>query len=89
MDVSDSFSRGKAEAVSIAKIYAWSCASTPTYVFMALCLTKHRDNFTFTRHLVLLMFKSRRIQLERHVSRTGDKKTYTIIIVIEQDNHQV
>jgi hypothetical protein len=27
---------------------AWSCISTPQYVFMAWCLVKHRDNFTFT-----------------------------------------
>jgi hypothetical protein len=27
---------------------AWSYTSTPQYVFMARCLVKHRDNFTFT-----------------------------------------
>jgi hypothetical protein len=27
---------------------AWSYTSAPQYVFMALCLVKHRDNFTFT-----------------------------------------
>jgi hypothetical protein len=27
---------------------AWSYTSTPQYVFMAWCLLKHRDNFTFT-----------------------------------------
>jgi hypothetical protein len=27
---------------------AWSYASTTQYVFMAWCLVKHRDNFTFT-----------------------------------------
>jgi hypothetical protein len=27
---------------------AWSYISTPQYVFMAWCLVKHRDNFTFT-----------------------------------------
>jgi hypothetical protein len=26
---------------------SWSYASTPQYVFMAWCLVKHRDNFTF------------------------------------------
>jgi hypothetical protein len=26
---------------------AWSHASTPQYAFMAWCLVKHRDNFTF------------------------------------------
>jgi hypothetical protein len=26
----------------------WSCTSTPPHVFMAWCLVKHRDNFTFT-----------------------------------------
>jgi hypothetical protein len=32
---------------------AWSYTSTPQYVFMAWCLVKHRDNFTFT--LLLLV----------------------------------
>jgi hypothetical protein len=27
---------------------AWSYTSTPQYVFMAWCLVRHRDNFTFT-----------------------------------------
>jgi hypothetical protein len=27
---------------------AWSYISTPQYAFMAWCLVKHRDNFTFT-----------------------------------------
>jgi hypothetical protein len=27
---------------------AWSYTSTPQYVFMAWCLVKHKDNFTFT-----------------------------------------
>jgi len=27
--------------------YAWSCSSTPHYVFMPWSLVKHRDNFTF------------------------------------------
>jgi hypothetical protein len=27
---------------------AWSCISTPPIRFMAWCLVKHRDNFTFT-----------------------------------------
>jgi hypothetical protein len=31
---------------------AWSYTSTPKYVFMAWCLVKHRDNFTFTFYLV-------------------------------------
>jgi hypothetical protein len=26
----------------------WSYTSTPQYIFMAWCLVKHRDNFTFT-----------------------------------------
>jgi hypothetical protein len=26
----------------------WSYTSTPQYVFMAWCLVKHKDNFTFT-----------------------------------------
>jgi hypothetical protein len=31
---------------------AWSCTSTPQYVFMVWCLVKCRDNFTFTFYLV-------------------------------------
>jgi hypothetical protein len=31
-----------------AEVNAWSYTSTPQYVFMAWCLVKHRDNFTFT-----------------------------------------
>jgi hypothetical protein len=27
---------------------AWSYTSTPQYVFVAWCLVKHRDNFTFS-----------------------------------------
>jgi len=27
---------------------AWSYTSTPQYAFVAWCLAKHRDNFTFT-----------------------------------------
>jgi len=27
---------------------AWSCTSTPPYIFMAQCLIKHKNNFTFT-----------------------------------------
>jgi hypothetical protein len=30
---------------------AWSYTSTPLYVFMAWCLVKHKDNFTFTFEL--------------------------------------
>jgi hypothetical protein len=30
---------------------AWSCTSTPQYAFIAWCLVKHRDNFTFTFYL--------------------------------------
>jgi hypothetical protein len=29
---------------------AWSYTSTPPYVFMALYLAKHRDNFNFTNY---------------------------------------
>jgi hypothetical protein len=28
---------------------AWKYTSTPPYVFIAWCLVKHRDNFTFKR----------------------------------------
>jgi hypothetical protein len=31
---------------------AWSYTSTPQYVFMAWCLVKHRDNFTFYLYLI-------------------------------------
>jgi hypothetical protein len=30
---------------------AWSYTSTPQYVFVAWCLVKHRDNFTFYLYL--------------------------------------
>jgi hypothetical protein len=33
---------------------AWSYTSTPQYVFMAWCLVKHRDNFTFTFNFIWL-----------------------------------
>jgi hypothetical protein len=36
----DSFPESKAAG-------AWSYTSIPLYVFMAWCLVKHRDNFTF------------------------------------------
>jgi hypothetical protein len=45
-----SFPGGKADhsSPSSAEVKnAWSCTSTPPYVFMAWCLVKHRDNFTF------------------------------------------
>jgi hypothetical protein len=35
---------------------AWSYTSAPQYVFMAWCLVKHRDNFTFTFTLPHYMF---------------------------------
>jgi hypothetical protein len=52
------FSRGKATGreadhspSSSAEVKnAWNYTSTPHYVFMAWCLVKHRDNFTFTLH---------------------------------------
>jgi hypothetical protein len=31
---------------------AWSYTSTPQYCFMAWCLVKHRDNFTFTFNFI-------------------------------------
>jgi len=31
---------------------AWSLPPLPQYVFMAWCLVKHRDNFTFTFNVV-------------------------------------
>jgi hypothetical protein len=33
---------------SIEPKYVWSYTSTPIYVFIAWCLVKHRDKFTFT-----------------------------------------
>jgi hypothetical protein len=30
---------------------AWSYTSTPQYVFMACCLVKHRDKFTFNSNV--------------------------------------
>jgi hypothetical protein len=39
--------------------YAWSYASTPQYVFIAWCLDKHRDNFTFlTLPLIIIIIIS-------------------------------
>jgi hypothetical protein len=35
---------------------AWSYTSTPHYVFMAWCLVKHRDNFTFTFTYICVHF---------------------------------
>jgi hypothetical protein len=32
---------------------AWSYTSAPQYVFMAWCLVKHRDNFTFTFNFII------------------------------------
>jgi hypothetical protein len=34
---------------------AWSCTSTPQYVFTAWCLVKHRDNFTFYIYLLSII----------------------------------
>jgi hypothetical protein len=56
MDTGGSFPGGKAAGgeadhspPSSAEVKnAWSYTSTPQYVFMAWCLVKHRDNFTFT-----------------------------------------
>jgi len=36
---------------------AWRCTSTPKYVFMAWCLVKHRDNFTFTLVYLRTLFQ--------------------------------
>jgi hypothetical protein len=37
---------------------AWSYTFTPQYVFMAWCLVKHRNNFTFTRVALQQVFSS-------------------------------
>jgi hypothetical protein len=34
---------------------AWSYTSIPQHVFMAWCLVKHRDNFTFTFHYIIIL----------------------------------
>jgi hypothetical protein len=52
MGTGGSFPGGKADhsPPSSAEVKnEWSYISTPQYVFMAWCLVKHRDNFTFTR----------------------------------------
>jgi hypothetical protein len=33
---------------------AWRCTSTPPYVFMACCLVKYKDTFTFTLPVFIL-----------------------------------
>jgi hypothetical protein len=51
MGTRGSFSGGEADhsPPSSAEVkYAWNYTSTPQYVFIAWCLVKHRDNFTFT-----------------------------------------
>jgi len=38
--------------LSDAKInIAWSCTSSPSYIFMLCCLIKHRDNASFYKYL--------------------------------------
>jgi hypothetical protein len=39
----------------------WVYISTPAYAFIALCLIKHRDNFTFLRWFEFLSFSSHQI----------------------------
>jgi hypothetical protein len=34
---------------------AWSYTSTPEYVFMAWCLVKHRDKFTFYLTFIVII----------------------------------
>jgi hypothetical protein len=36
---------------------AWSYTSIPQYVFMAWCLVKHRDNFTFTFFMFFFSYR--------------------------------
>jgi hypothetical protein len=47
---------------------AWSYTSTLHYVFMARCLVKHRDNFTFT---FVLQELEKRIQNDRKETGEG------------------
>jgi hypothetical protein len=51
----------------------------PQYVFMAWCLVKHRDNFTF--------LKSRRMICVGHVELIGELRTvYKILIRKPESN---
>jgi hypothetical protein len=47
---------------------AWSYTCTPQYVFMAWCLVKHRDNFTFYLYtfMISLKAKERDVKLYKH-----------------------
>jgi len=38
-----------------AEVNAWSYTSTHHYVFMAWCLVKHREKFTFTFHFAAML----------------------------------
>jgi hypothetical protein len=59
---------------------AWSYISTPQYVFMAWCLVKHKDNFTFTllRFLFSLLIHIHSESLDRvqPIARPLHKQTY-------------
>jgi hypothetical protein len=60
----------------------------PEYVFMAWCLVKHRDNFTFTFTLtfyplpnIFRVIKSRRMSCAGHVARMGEmRNSYDILL---------
>jgi hypothetical protein len=48
---------------------AWSYTCTSSYFFMACCLIKQKDSFTFTGYLVHFSF-DRAITILRHKSRS-------------------
>jgi hypothetical protein len=54
------------------------CGAIPPllqYVFMAWCLVKHRDNFTFTFYHIFRVTKLRKMRLMGHVAYTVMEKT--------------
>jgi hypothetical protein len=65
----------------------WSYTSTPQYVFIAWCLVKHRDNFTFTcvntfdsvSHHIFLLEKVAHdkvvVEHQRHYCTTQDAQS--------------
>jgi hypothetical protein len=56
---------------------AWSYTSTPQYVFMAWCLVKQRDNFTFTFFQVTASHETFPSKFcVRHISCLSARSTY-------------
>jgi hypothetical protein len=58
---------------SSAEVSAWSCTCTPQYVFMAWCLVKHRDNFTFYNDYTIFKNIVTNIQICIFTYETDDK----------------